>query len=159
MIAFVLAGLVASLMATGVYLLLQRSPIRMVLGLGLFMHGVNLLLFGTGAIRRGQPPVIDKAAYLGADGEFDLSRFDVTRYVDPLPQALILTVIVISFGIIAFFIALINRRYSLELTGDSAAERADDPFALQPQSQLQPAEEDYEWLEDIVFRQRNEGRN
>jgi multicomponent Na+:H+ antiporter subunit C len=159
MIALVLAGLVAALLATGTYLLLQRSPIRMVLGLGLFTHGVNLLLFGTGATRRGLPPIIDKGAYIGEDGQFDLSRFDVSVYVDPLPQALILTVIVISFGIIAFFIALINRRYSLELTGDSAAERADDPFALQPPSQLRADEEDHEWLEDIVFRQRNEGRN
>lgn len=152
MIALVLATLVGALMGAGAYLLLQRSPIRMVLGLGLFTHGVNLLLFGTGATRRGQPPVIDKAALTADPGGFDFSQF-----VDPLPQALILTAIVISFGIIAFFIALINRRNALEVTGDSTAERGDDPFALQPRAQLQPVEEDYEWLEDVVFRQRTEG--
>lgn len=159
MIALVLASLVGALMGAGTYLLLQRSPIRMVLGLGLFTHGVNLLLFGTGAIRRGRPPVIDKAAFTGENGQFDFNRFDITQYVDPLPQALILTAIVISFGIIAFFIALINRRNALDRTGDSPAERIDDPFALQPRSQLRPVAEDYEWLEDVVFHQQTEGSN
>ncbi|RIK38070.1 MAG: cation:proton antiporter [Chloroflexi bacterium] len=156
--ALVLACLVGALMGAGTYLLLQRSPIRMVLGLGLFTHGVNLLLFGTGASRRGHPPVLEKAFFEGDTSQLELNQY-LEQFVDPLPQALILTAIVISFGIIAFFIALINRRHSLETTRDSSAERTDDPFALQPRSQLRPVEEDYEWLEDVVFRQQTEGNN
>jgi len=144
MIGLVLALLVAVLFGTGVYLILQRSPVRLILGLGLLSHAVNLLLFGTGALKRGIPPIVlDKAAFSG----------DIRPFVDPLPQALILTAIVISFGITAFMIALANRRNNLLLQTTLQPERADDPFAL-TKPQPQPAlDDDYEWLEDV----RNSG--
>lgn len=139
----VLALLVGALLGGGVLLMLQRSPIRLVLGLGLLTHGVNLLLFGTGGLRRGQPPIIlDKAAFNG----------DISQFVDPLPQALILTAIVISFGITAFMIALLNRRNALDQSEASGADRVDDPFSLIPRQQRTPVLEDYERLEDQVTR-------
>ncbi len=142
MIALVFAGLVAVLMASATYLLLQRNPVRMVIGLGLFTHAVNLLIFGTGVSERGLPPIIvDKAAFTG----------DISQFVDPLPQALILTAIVISFGIVAFMIALLHRRHSLETMDESCADRSDDPFAMQPAHTLERVDEDYEWLEDVVL--------
>ncbi|MBX3006174.1 MAG: NADH-quinone oxidoreductase subunit K [Anaerolineales bacterium] len=142
MIALVFAGLVAVLMASATYLILQRHAVRMVLGLGLFTHAVNLLLFGTSVSHRGLPPIIaDKAAFNG----------DISQFVDPLPQALILTAIVISFGIVAFLIALLHRRNSLEAIGESCTDRRNDPFAKQAPATLEREEEDYEWLEDVVL--------
>ena len=140
MIGLILALLVAALFGTGVYLILQRSPIRLILGLGLLSHAVNLLLFGTGALKRGIPPIVlDKTAFSG----------DISPFVDPLPQALILTAIVISFGITAFMIALANRRNNLLLHTTQQPERADDPFVL-TKTQPQPAlDDDYEWLADV----------
>ncbi|MCW5876172.1 MAG: NADH-quinone oxidoreductase subunit K [Anaerolineales bacterium] len=149
MIAIVFAILVAVLMGCAAYLLLQRSPVRMVLGLGLFTHAVNLLVFGTSVNHRGQPPVVvDKASYAG----------DISQFVDPLPQALILTAIVISFGIVAFIMALLHRRHSLDNAGDNCTDRIDDPFALEAPSELQPVDEDYEWLEDLVLKRRLEAK-
>jgi multicomponent Na+:H+ antiporter subunit C len=145
MIGLVVATLVAALLSCGTYLILQRSAIRMVVGLGLLTHGVNLLLFGTGELKRGQPPiVVDKAAFTG----------DVSQFVDPLPQALILTAIVISFGITAFLIALFNRRNALDLTPNPCANRPDDPFTAPPDDR-QPAQEDYAWLEDSIARRQS----
>lgn len=142
MIALVFAGLVAVLMASATYLLLQRNPVRMVIGLGLFTHAVNLLIFGTGVSERGLPPIIvDKAAFTG----------DISQFVDPLPQALILTAIVISFGIVAFMIALLHRRNSLEAMDESCTNRSDDPFEMEPAHTLEHIDEDYEWLEDVVL--------
>lgn len=145
MIALAFAILVAVLMGSATYLLLQRHPVRMVIGLGLFTHAVNLLLFSTSTSQRGLPPIVlDKAAFAG----------DISRFVDPLPQALILTAIVISFGIVAFLIALLHRRNSLETADESCADRMDDPFA-EGTSGLEPVLEDYEWLEDTVLPGHN----
>lgn len=102
--SLVVALLVSVFLSTGTYLILRRGQIRLVLGLGLFSHGINLLLFGSGQITRGNPPILlDKYDYLGAVGTF----------ADPLPQALILTAIVISFGMTAFIVVLISRRDAL----------------------------------------------
>ena len=87
-----------------------RRPIKLLLGLGLLTHGVNLLIFSTAAKDSGLPPIEDKATFAG----------NITPYVDPMPQALILTAIVISFGITAFIVMLINRRHTImeESDGD-----------------------------------------
>lgn len=135
---------VGVLFASGVYLLLQRSPIRLLLGLGLLSHGVNLLLFSTSGLRPGIPPIItDKAAFAG----------DISQFVDPLPQALILTAIVISFGVTAFVVALVNRRNMLLNADGELAETRGDPFTLLVEPVLTPAdyiEDDYEYLEDTI---------
>lgn len=140
-----LALVVGVLFACGTFLIMRRSPIRLVLGLGLLSHGVNLLLFSTSSPLGGSPPVIaDKAAFNG----------DVAGMVDPLPQALILTAIVISFGVTAFTVVLINRRDSLSQpatdNGDYVpSDQVIDPFAPPEYyfSGLDQESDDYEWLE------------
>ena len=98
-------GVVAVLFATGTYLILQRMLSRVVIGLGLVSHGANLLIMLSGT-RPAPPPVITKT--------------QVVAVADPLPQAMVLTAIVISFGVTAFLLALALRSYLL--TGSDAVE-------------------------------------
>ena len=92
------------LCACGTYLVLGRQLSRVVIGVGLLGHGVNVLLVLSGG-DGGEP------AFVGGDpGEF----------ADPLPQALVLTAIVITFGVIAFLLALAFR--SWRLTEDDEVE-------------------------------------
>jgi multicomponent Na+:H+ antiporter subunit C len=99
-----LAATAAVLVGIGVYLLLQRRLSRIIIGLGLIGHGANLLLLLSG---EGGYPV-----FVG-------SR-DPATFADPLPQALILTAIVITFGVTAFLLALAYRSWQLE--GDDEVE-------------------------------------
>ena len=111
MTALMLALLVGVLFACGAYMIMLRGQIKLVLGLGLITHAVNLALFGTGRLTRGAPPIVPHdTAVVGAA---------VGRFADPLPQALILTAIVISFGVTAFIVVLIYRRDAL--TGSDLA--------------------------------------
>jgi multicomponent Na+:H+ antiporter subunit C len=93
------AAVVSVLVGAGVYLLLQRTLSRIILGLGLIAHGANLLLMVVGG-RAGEAPIV---------GGFDEGE----RIADPLPQALALTAIVISFGITVFLLALAYRSWVL----------------------------------------------
>lgn len=103
----VLAIVVGLLYASGIYLMLRRSLIKLVIGLVLLGNGVNLLIFLLGGLVRGKPPIIPAAdKYLGE------------IYADPVPQALILTAIVISFGLQSFAIVLIKRTYIVVDTDD-----------------------------------------
>ncbi|MGA1746370.1 MAG: sodium:proton antiporter, partial [Ilumatobacteraceae bacterium] len=81
-----LAAVTALLFACGAWLLMQRRLTRIIIGIGLLGHGANLLLVTAGG-RAGRPPIV------AADGSTDLSALS-----DPLPQALALTAIVITFG-------------------------------------------------------------
>jgi len=101
-----LAATAASLFAIGTYLVLQRKLSRIIIGLGLLTHGGNLLLITSG--RRGTPPLV---------GTGDLAGFS-----DPLPQALALTAIVITFAVTTLLLAFAYR--SFLLTDDD--EVADD---------------------------------
>ena len=92
------------LCACGTYLLLGRQLSRIVIGIGLLGHGVNILLVTSGG-DGGEP------AFVGGD---------VADFADPLPQALVLTAIVITFGIIAFLLAMAFR--SWRLTADDEVE-------------------------------------
>ncbi len=83
--------IIGVLTATGVYLTLRARTFPVVLGLTLLAYGVNLFLFAMGRLTIGHPAVIDAAA---------------EAYSDPLPQALVLTAIVIAFGMTAFLIVL-----------------------------------------------------
>lgn len=100
------AALVAVLYGTGVYMILQRTLTRVVLGLALLSHGANLLLLivGGGA---GLAPLI--GSFTGND-----------TISDPIPPALVLTAIVISFGMTVFLLALAYR--SWQLTRNDAVE-------------------------------------
>jgi len=95
-----LAMLIGCLYAAGVYLMLRRSLFKLILGLVLLSHGANLLIFTAGGLVRAQPPII-------APGELDLPA----NSPDPLPQALILTAIVIGFSVLAFALVLFHRAY------------------------------------------------
>ena len=95
-----LAVAVGVLFATGTYLMLRRSLIKIVLGLGLLSNGANLLIFTSGGLREGLPPII---------GHHDKVLAAIAA--DSLPQALILTAIVITFGVQAFALVLIYRAY------------------------------------------------
>jgi multicomponent K+:H+ antiporter subunit C len=86
-----LSLLIGILTATGVYLMLRAQTFPVVLGLTLLSYAVNLFLFATGRLVVGQPPIITA----GQAG-----------YTDPLPQALVLTAIVIGFAMTAFVIML-----------------------------------------------------
>lgn len=103
MTMLLLALLVGVLFTTGTLMIMRRGQVRLILGLALISHGVNLLLFGSGVLTRGGAPDFeDKAHYLA-----ELATKD---FADPLPQALILTAIVIGFGITAFLVVLVSRR-------------------------------------------------
>jgi multicomponent K+:H+ antiporter subunit C len=86
-----MAVVIGTLTALGVWLILRERTFPVVLGLTLLSYAVNLFLFGMGRLTMGRPPVI--AA--GAPG-----------YADPLPQALVLTAIVIGFAMTAFVVTL-----------------------------------------------------
>lgn len=103
----VLAFLVGGLYTTGLYMIMRRSIVKLIIGLGLLGHAANLLIFTVGRVTRGVPPVI------GHHAETLLEPF-----ADPLPQALILTAIVIGFGVQAFAIVLVKRAYQTVGTDD-----------------------------------------
>lgn len=87
----ILAGI---LIATGIYNLLQKQLLRIVIGTGLLSHGAHLFILTMGKLKRGHPPVLEE---------------NIANYTDPLPQALILTSIVISFGVTSLLLVLAYR--------------------------------------------------
>lgn len=95
-----LSILIGVLFTAGIYMVLRRSIVKLVIGLSLLTHAANLLIFVTGRINTPMPPII------GNNDDILLPPF-----ADPIPQALILTAIVISFGLTAFAIVLIKRTY------------------------------------------------
>ena len=92
-----LAATAGLLFSVGTFLVLQRKLSRIIIGLGLLTHGANLLLIGSG--RRGNPPLIGTG--------------DVESLSDPLPQALALTAIVITFAVTVLLLALAYRSWML----------------------------------------------
>jgi len=97
---FVLAALVGCFVALGVYLLLSRSLIRMLLGIVILGNGVNLLIFTAGRLTRDVAPIVP-----------DGLEHPVGDIANPLPQALILTAIVIGFAMFSFLLVLAYRAY------------------------------------------------
>lgn len=111
LLAFVIGGLYAA----GIYLILRRSIVKLVLGLALLGHAANLLIFTVGRLTRGAPPLVPLGAATPVDGS-----------ADPLPQALILTAIVIGFGVQAFALVLLKRAYQAVRTDDLDAMKTTD---------------------------------
>lgn len=110
-----LALVVGGLYAAGFYMLMRRSIVKLILGLGLLGHAANLLIFTVGRVTPGQPPIIAPEA-----------EVLVPPFADPLPQALILTAIVIGFGVQAFAIVLVKRAYQTVGTDDFDQMRSTD---------------------------------
>ena len=96
-----IALVVGVLYAVGVYLLLSRSLVRVLLGVAVLGHAANLLMFTVAGFVRGRPPVVEL-------GEAALQ----SGSADPVPQALVLTAIVISFAVVAFAAVLVGRTIS-----------------------------------------------
>ncbi len=95
---FLLAITVGVLYACGAYLLLRRHLIKLVLGIVFIGQASNLLIFTAAGLREGAPAFVPGGAQALAESA-----------ADPLPQALILTAIVIGFGLVAFILVLAQR--------------------------------------------------
>ena len=95
------------LYAAGIYMMLRRRLAQLIIGLGLLSNGTNLLIFTAGGLTRARPPLV-------ADGATAL----VAPYADPVPQALVLTAIVIGFGLLAFSLVLAHRVHEATGTDD-----------------------------------------
>lgn len=102
-----LAIMTGILYAAGIYMILRRSLVKLIIGIVILGNGVNLLIFLMGGLSKGQPPLITEQGTV-LEGLF----------ADPVPQALILTAIVISFGLQSFAIVLIQRAYKVLKTDD-----------------------------------------
>jgi multicomponent K+:H+ antiporter subunit C len=110
---FVIASSIAAMTAAGIYLLLSSRTFTIVMGLTLLTYATNLFLFATGRLAVNQPDII-------TDPE--------AAHADPIPQALVLTAIVISFGATALILVMSVRSY-FENDGDDvelAATEQDD---------------------------------
>ena len=114
-----LAPVVGLLFACAVYLLLQRSLGHVIIGLALLSNAANLFIFVASGLGDGAAPIVDPLTKMTPEGS-----------ADPVPQALILTAIVIGFGVLAFFITLAYRVYRITGTDDlEALPAADRPSA------------------------------
>ena len=92
----VMSFVIGILFMCATYLMLSKSLLRIIVGTGLLSHGAHLLLLTMGGLKRGAAPLLGENA---------------SSYTDPIPQALILTAIVISFGVTAFFLVVAYRAY------------------------------------------------
>jgi multicomponent Na+:H+ antiporter subunit C len=104
-----------------IYLLLSKHVIRMLLGIALIGNGVNLLIFTAGRLTHEVPPIIVEAGPIPA-----------LPTANPLPQALILTAIVISFSFFAFLLVLSYRAYQDLKTDDTTEMRIAEPIDQPP---------------------------
>ena len=111
----ILAIVVGCLYAAGLYMMMRRSIVKLIFGLFLLGHAANLLIFTVGGLDRNKPPLI-------VASEETLTGL----FADPLPQALILTAIVIGFAVLAFFLVLAQRAYAVAETEDLDALRSTD---------------------------------
>lgn len=111
-----LAITAGGLFAAGLYMMLRRSLVKILVGLLLLGYAVNLLLFNSGSqLVPGSPPLI-------REGE----SAPALVHADPVPQALILTAIVISFGVTAFAVVLLRQAYQVTGTDDLNEMRCTD---------------------------------
>ncbi|MGK7392459.1 MAG: NADH-quinone oxidoreductase subunit K [Candidatus Cyclobacteriaceae bacterium M2_1C_046] len=113
----VLALLIGILYAVSVYLLLRRNIVRMILGIIFLSNATNLLLFFSAGLIPGSPAFIEKDKI-----------YPPAEMADPLPQALILTAIVIGFGLIAFTLILTYKFYITTGTEDLDRVKKTDSF-------------------------------
>jgi multicomponent Na+:H+ antiporter subunit C len=114
-VSVLLAATAAMLFSIGTYLVLQRKLSRIIIGLGLLTHGANILLITSG--RRGDPPIVGS----GPQGSFS----------DPIPQALVLTAIVITFAVTALLLALAYRSWLLTRDDEVEDDVGDRAIALE----------------------------
>jgi multicomponent Na+:H+ antiporter subunit C len=92
-----LAVVAGVLYASGLYLMLRRRLAQLIIGLGLLSNGSNVLILAAAGVTRAKPPLISETATTAE------------HFADPVPQSLILTAIVIGFGVLAFSLVLAQR--------------------------------------------------
>ena len=109
-VEFLVASTIAVLTAAGIYLCLRSRTFPIVLGLALLSYAINVFLFAVGRLLVDRPPIYEKG---------------LAEHTDPLPQALVLTAIVISFGMTALAVVLALRTY-LE-TGTDRVDNRPEP--------------------------------
>ncbi|MBP5855436.1 Na+/H+ antiporter subunit C [Marivibrio halodurans] len=119
------ASAVGAMTASGLYLVLRARTFPVIVGLAMLSYAVNVFLFATGRLAIDLPPVISDTA---------------EAYTDPLPQALVLTAIVISFGMTAVIVVLALRAY-LESGTDEIDTAAGECEAGQPNADTSHAAE------------------
>jgi multicomponent K+:H+ antiporter subunit C len=107
----VLAAAIGILIASGVWLLLRPRTFQVIIGLTLISYAVNIFIFSIGGLRIGADPVLADAAG------------HIEQYTDPLPQALVLTAIVIGFATTALFLVVLLA--SRGLTGNDHVDGED----------------------------------
>ncbi|MPY92881.1 MAG: sodium:proton antiporter [Acidimicrobiia bacterium] len=133
-----MAATAATLFGIGTYLVLQRKLSRIIIGLALLSHGGNVLMMASG--RRGTPPIVG----IG----------DGARFSDPLPQALALTAIVISFGVTSLLLALAYRSWQLTRDDEVQDDVADRTVATGGYLDKEVSDEELEAaaekIEDVV---------
>lgn len=105
-VEFLVASTIAVLTGAGIYLCLRGRTFPIVLGLALLSYAINVFLFAMGRLLIDRPPIYEKG---------------LAEHTDPLPQALVLTAIVISFGMTAFAVVLALRTYL-----ETGTDRVDD---------------------------------
>lgn len=117
-----IALVVGALVAMSILLVLRRTLFSVVVGLLLLGNGTNLLVFTMGRLARAAPPLV----HAGASAPDE-------PFANPLPQAFVLTAIVINFGLMAFSLILMRRAYEVLGSVDPSALRAPDPaFSEEP---------------------------
>ncbi len=118
---FLIATAIGAMTAAGIYLVLRARTFPVIIGLSLLTYATNLFLFATGRLAVNLPPVISPEA---------------AAYADPLPQALVLTAIVISFGMTAVIVVMALRAYfetgndHVDLPGEASPEAREDDWKL-----------------------------
>lgn len=103
----VMAFVIGGLYAAAIYMLLRRSLVKLLIGLALLGNAANLLIFTASGLTRGHAPLVPEGASVPAP-----------PFADPVPQALILTAIVIGFAVLAFALVLFRGVYASVGTDD-----------------------------------------
>ncbi len=103
--------LIGLFFAIGTYLILTKSLLRIILGTSIISHGVHLLILTMGGVKTGGPPLLG---------------FEEITFTDPIPQALILTAIVINFATTALFLVLSYRAYKVIGTDNTEKMRGNE---------------------------------
>lgn len=106
--------------AGGIYLMMSAKLVRVIIGIVMFSNGVNLFIFTAGRLTVATPPVIGEATAVAEN------------VANPLPQALILTAIVISFSLFAFLLVLTLRAYQVLGTDALNQMRVAEPEGVRP---------------------------
>jgi multicomponent Na+:H+ antiporter subunit C len=111
-----IALLVGLFVASAAYLMMSRALVRVLLGIIVLGNGVNLLIFVAGRLTRATPPIVPAGEMM-----------PIGTFANPLPQALVLTAIVIGFAMFAFLIVLALRAYQEMDADDTDRMRLTEP--------------------------------